>query len=102
MNHETRAPRGCLTALDALDALRTDDAPARAVAPFPTGFAPLDEILRGGLRAGDLAIIGGKPGQGKTTAALQWARHLAVAGRSAVFACYEHDITDLVTRLLLT
>ena len=48
--------------------------------PFGTGFHPLDEVLNGGIRAGDLLVIGGKPGQGKTIAALQWARHMARTG----------------------
>lgn len=69
-------------------------------APFATGFHPLDEVLSGGIRAGDLLLVGGKPGQGKTIAALQWARHMAMTGNTAVFACYEHDEVTLLTRLL--
>jgi replicative DNA helicase len=68
--------------------------------PFGTGFHPLDDILNGGIRSGDLLLIGGKPGQGKTIAALQWARHMACTGHTAVFACYEHDEITLLTRLL--
>jgi replicative DNA helicase len=68
--------------------------------PFATGFHPLDEVLNGGIRAGDLLLVGGKPGQGKTIAALQWARHMAVTGHNAIFACYEHDEVTLVSRLL--
>ena len=68
--------------------------------PFGTGFNPLDEVLNGGIRAGDLLVLGGKPGQGKTIAALQWARFMAQTGHTAVFACYEHDEITLLTRLL--
>ena len=68
--------------------------------PFATGFHPLDDVLNGGIRAGDLLLIGGKPGQGKTIAALQWARHMALTGHTAIFACYEHDEITLLTRLL--
>ena len=68
--------------------------------PFASGFHPLDDVLNGGIRAGDLLIIGGKPGQGKTIAALQWARHMARTGHTAIFACYEHDEVTLLTRLL--
>jgi replicative DNA helicase len=100
--HPTTAPPGGRTVLDVLVGLRADGAPAGATHPYPTGFTPLDDLLHGGLRAGDLALLGGKPGQGKTTAALQWARHLAVGGRPAVFACYEHDAGALLVRLLLT
>jgi replicative DNA helicase len=68
--------------------------------PFGTGFHPLDDVLNGGIRSGDLLLIGGKPGQGKTIAALQWARHMALTGHVAIFACYEHDEITLLTRLL--
>ena len=68
--------------------------------PFATGFHPLDEVLNGGIRAGDLLLIGGKPGQGKTIAALQWARYMAITRHTAIFACYEHDEVTLLTRLL--
>jgi replicative DNA helicase len=96
-------PPAGTTAFDVLAALRTGGhgAPAPGT-PCATGFAPLDEVLHGGLRPGDLILLGGKPGQGKTTAALQWARHLATRGHVVVFACYEHREIDLVMRLLLT
>jgi replicative DNA helicase len=68
--------------------------------PFGTGFHPLDDVLNGGIRSGDLLLVGGKPGQGKTIAALQWARHMAATGHTAIFACYEHDEITLLTRLL--
>ncbi|HUF33035.1 MAG TPA: DnaB-like helicase C-terminal domain-containing protein [Acidimicrobiales bacterium] len=68
--------------------------------PFATGFCPLDQVLNGGIRAGDLMVVGGKPGLGKTVAALQWARHMALTGHTAIVACYEHDEVTLLTRLL--
>ena len=67
---------------------------------FATGFWPLDEVLAGGCRQGDLVLVGGKPGEGKTVAVLQWARHMASNGAAALFACYEHDEVTLLTRLL--
>lgn len=67
---------------------------------FSTGFSPLDQVLQGGFGLGALVVLGGKPGQGKTVAALQWARHVAAGGDTAVFACYEHDEVTLLTRLL--
>ena len=39
--------------------------------PTPTGFSPLDEVLNGGLRPGDLFVIGGPSGVGKTIFSLQ-------------------------------
>lgn len=52
------------------------------------------------MRAGDLVLVGGKPGQGKTVAALQWARQAAMSGATAIVVSYEHDHVDLVTRVL--
>jgi replicative DNA helicase len=69
-------------------------------APFATGFQPLDEVLSGGIQAGDLMLVGGKPGQGKTIAALQWARHMALTDSTSIVACYEHDEVVLLTRLI--
>lgn len=68
--------------------------------PIPTGFEPLDGALEGGWRTRDLAVFGGPPGIGKTALALQWARHAAVTGSAAVYACYEHDEETLLGRLL--
>ena len=78
-------------------ALRTE---AARVAPFPTGFEPLDRVLDGGFRTHDLVLVGGLPGVGKTIATLQWARAVARNGDHAIFVCYEHDESVLLTRLL--
>lgn len=67
---------------------------------IPTGFAILDEVLGGGLHAGDIAMLGGAPGVGKTIVALQWARNIAKAGGTAIFICYEHEPFTLMLRLL--
>jgi replicative DNA helicase len=69
--------------------------------PWPTGFSPLDAHLSGGLRAGELVLIGGKQGLGKTTLALQMARNMVASGQEALYVCYEHAETQLVERLLV-
>ena len=69
-------------------------------AVLPTGFDPLDEVLAGGVRQGEVVLLGGKPGVGKTIASLQWARSMAQRGIVAVYLCYEHDEVTLLTRLL--
>ena len=66
-----------------------------------TGFDPLDELLAGGIRPGELMLLGGKPGVGKTIACLQAARAMAQQGIVVVYLCYEHDDVTLLTRLLL-
>ncbi len=65
-----------------------------------TGYATLDRALGGGMHIGDLAIVGGLPGSGKTIAALQWARNMARAGNSVLYLCYEHDVATMLGRLM--
>lgn len=74
--------------------------------PLPLGFSPLDDLLNGGLRPGELMVVGGAAGVGKTIFGLQLARNVAlrqgVAGRqgAAMYVCYEHDQAHLTQRLL--
>ena len=95
-------PSGVPAATSASSALAALSAAGTTTArsAFATGFWPLDDVLAGGCRQGDLVLVGGKPGEGKTVAVLQWARHMALNGASALFACYEHDEVTLLTRLL--
>ena len=79
------------------DARRGSSFSARA---WPTGFRPLDDYLGGGLRSGELTLVGGPQGQGKTTFALQIARNVAAAGDRVVYISYEHPDTDVFTRLV--
>ena len=70
--------------------------------PLSLGFTPLDEVLGGGLRAGDLMIVGGGYGVGKTIFALQVARNVVQRDPSAwaLYICYEHEPAHLMSRLL--
>lgn len=54
----------------------------------PTGFPKLDRIL-GGLHAGELIIIAGRPGQGKTTLQTDLAQRLAGRGQRVLFFSLE-------------
>ena len=77
------------------------DGRGRVAQPVALGFEPLDKLLGGGIRPGDLLLIGGAPGAGKTTFALQAARNIAAAGRATcLYLCYEHDEEYLITRLV--
>jgi replicative DNA helicase len=67
---------------------------------YPTGFHPLDTYLGGGVRSGELTLLGGPQGLGKTTLALQVARNAAVFGHSVVYFSFEHDEVNLLTRLV--
>ena len=67
---------------------------------WPTGFDPLDHHLTGGFRAGELVLLAGPQGLGKTTWALQVGRNLARAGRPVAYFCFEHDPQSLLERLV--
>src|SRR5690242_209776 len=69
--------------------------------PVPLGFTPLDKTIGAGLRAGELLLIGGAQGTGKTTMALQMARNIASGGQANVlYICFEHDEQYLLNRLI--
>ncbi|MDL2335444.1 MAG: DnaB-like helicase C-terminal domain-containing protein [Chloroflexota bacterium] len=69
--------------------------------PIPLGLSPLDRTLGGGIRSGELMMIGGAQGTGKTTMALQIARNIAQSGQAnALYICFEHDEEYLLNRLM--
>ncbi len=69
--------------------------------PVPLGFTPLDKTIGGGLRAGELLLIGGAQGTGKTTMAVQMARNIVMGGQASVlYVCYEHDEEYLLNRII--
>ncbi len=69
--------------------------------PVPLGFTPLDKTIGGGLRNGELMLIGGAQGTGKTTMALQMARNVVLGGQANVlYICFEHDEEYLLCRLV--
>ncbi len=73
---------------------------AKDFVPVATQFDVLDSVLGGGIKSGDLTLVGGMPGVGKTILTLQWARNIALAGGTAVYVCYEHEESALLARLL--
>ena len=85
-----------LTATDA----RLRQGEAGALRPWPTGFEPLDGILSGGVRPGELTLLGGPQGLGKTTFALQVGRQVLRQGSAVLYVSYEHDAVNLLERLL--
>lgn len=66
-----------------LEAVEWADNPVKGL---PTSFRELDQILRGGMVAGDLIIIAGRPSMGKTALAMNIAEHVARTQRVAVFS----------------
>jgi replicative DNA helicase len=69
--------------------------------PVPLGFTPLDKTIGGGMRAGEMLLIGGAQGTGKTTMALQMARNIVMSGLASVlYICFEHDEEYLLNRII--
>jgi replicative DNA helicase len=91
------------TALDVLNDVRAKVATGELAdfEPIPLGMAPLDRMLGGGIRPGELFLIGGAQGTGKTTMALQMARNVAASGQAYVlYVNFEHDDADMLNRLI--
>jgi replicative DNA helicase len=82
----------------------TDQSLRRGARPgaqvWPTGFDLLDTTLDGGLRSGELVLLGGNEGSGKTTIAVQMVRNAVAAGRQGVVFSFEHSARSLVQRLI--
>ena len=69
--------------------------------PIPLGFTPLDKTIGGGIRNGEMLLIGGAQGTGKTTMAFQMARNIVMGGLASVlYICFEHDEEYLLNRLI--
>lgn len=94
---EARSALSVLRAVE--DAVKTGR--VRSFQPIPTGFEVLDRRLAGGLRLGELVLIGGAQGVGKTMMALQLARNIAASGRGrCLYVCFEHDEVSLLQRII--
>ena len=65
-----------------------------------TGFDDLDRRLSGGFRRGNLIIIAGRPGMGKTALAAGIAFNAACAGVPTLFLSMEMADTELADRLV--
>lgn len=66
-----------------------------------TGFSKLDAILDGGFQKGDLIIIGGRPGMGKTALAIQMALNMVIKNLSNVlFVSIEMRSKQIAQRIL--
>jgi DNA repair protein RadA/Sms len=64
----------------------------------PTGIAELDRVLGGGVVAGSLILLGGDPGIGKSTLALQLAARVGTAGRPALYCAGEESAVQVAMR----
>ncbi len=98
---EATGPATLAQVMDEVERRAADGDVARYL-PLATGFEPLDEVLGGGMRPGELLVIGGPFGVGKTMWGLQVARNVVHSDEDtvAVYVCYEHDRTHLMSRLM--
>ena len=89
-----------LQTFDRLDALNseTDD----SMKPISTGIGDLDRVITG-LNRSDLILLAARPGMGKTSFALNIARHAACTSKKTVaFFSLEMSKEQLASRLLST
>ncbi|MBX3195206.1 MAG: replicative DNA helicase [Schumannella sp.] len=85
------------TAMDEIDVARGRSG---ELAGVPTGFAELDDLTNG-LHSGQLIIVAARPGLGKSTLALDFARSAAVEHKMPVlFFSLEMGRSEIATRLL--
>lgn len=63
-----------------------------------TGFGEFDEVLGGGIVPGSLVLLGGDPGIGKSTLALQLAVNLAEAGTDILYVSGEESPRQIKMR----
>lgn len=74
---------------------------ARKVERVPTGINWLDDISSGGGRVGDLWLVLGPPGGGKTISAVQYACAQSMLGNHTLWATYEQTIEgDIAERMI--
>ncbi|MEV8514908.1 replicative DNA helicase [Dactylosporangium sp. NPDC051484] len=83
-----------------LDEIEAVGAQGGMMTGVPTGFSDLDRLLNG-LHAGQLIIVAGRPGLGKSTAAMDFSRAASVKHNmaSAIFSL-EMSKVEIVMRLL--
>ena len=68
---------------------------------LPTGLKELDLILDGGMRAGELIVLAGRPGSGKTTLGMSIVQHVAIhSDKPALVFSMEMTKESLIQRLI--
>jgi len=67
--------------------------------PKSTGFNMFDSILEGGIREGDLMIISGLSGRGKTHFSLQMIKHFSEIGYPVLLFSFEESMERINWRL---
>jgi replicative DNA helicase len=92
-NHDEGADVGDL-ALAALDRYAQPEPPG-----LPTGWQDLDNMLSGGIKPGNLAVIGARPAIGKSVMGTNLATQAARNGTGALFASLEMHRDEVMDRI---
>lgn len=66
--------------------------------PIPTGIPTLDEALVGGFRPGDLIVLSGQSGEGKTLTSQTITANVAELGIPVIFFTYEVLVNEIVQK----
>ena len=67
---------------------------------FPMGLRPLDDALHGGFKRGELWVIAGRTGKGKSALLIQAAAANASLGTRVVYVSLEMPRTDVLLRIV--
>lgn len=65
---------------------------------YQTGFRTLDQWLRGGIRPGEVMVIGGRPGQGKSALGMNIMLKTSARGNPCAFFTIEMSAQQLASR----
>lgn len=74
------------------------DSKKRVKNRLSTGFKEFDRVLGGGLIDGEVVLMSGEPGVGKSTLLLQIALHLS-SKKKILYVCGEESPSQLISRL---
>ena len=80
--------------------MRTEDMKSGRPNRITTGMACLDDVLYGGMAAGNLVIVSARPSVGKTALSLHMVRKAAEQGAKAVFFSIEMTTDELAMRMI--
>lgn len=65
---------------------------------YQTGLGEFDRVLGGGLVQGSAVLLGGEPGIGKSTLAIQLAQNLSRSGQSVLYVSAEESVQQVFLR----
>lgn len=82
---------------ETLDWLEAEDNEPR----LSTGFVDLDDIMNGGMAAGQMIVVAARPGRGKSVLAVDLCRHASLRlGKNVAFFSLEMSRRELILRIL--